>query len=90
MMPTIVGRNDLPARAAVALESVVRRRIMRCGDHDARVAAEMKDRAGEQRRGAWLLDEIDLETGGREHARAELGKLGRVMPRVVGDHTRSR
>ena len=51
MMPMIVRRNDLPAAASVAFESVVGRWVMRRGDHDARVAAQMKHSAGEQ--AAW-------------------------------------
>ena len=78
-----------PPGRRVALEAVVRRRIVRRRDHDAGVAVEVPDGEGEQGGRAVLLEQEDLETGGRQDAGAELGELRGMMPRVVGDHARS-
>ena len=89
MMPAIVGGNDLSARSAVTLEAIVRRRIVRGGDHDAGVTVEVPDGKREQGGRARLFEKEDLETGRRQDPGAELGEFRGMMPRVVGDHARS-
>src|SRR5262249_37915220 len=45
----VVGRDHLAAGRGVALEAVVRRRVVRGGDHDAGVAGQVAHREREQR-----------------------------------------
>ena len=80
----VVGRNNLAAGTSIALESIVRRRVMRRRDHDAGVATEVADSAGEERRGARLRDEKDHESSGREHAR----RTGRRIHRTGAAYRR--
>ena len=72
----VIGRDDLSAGRGVALEPVIRRRVVRCGDHDPGVALEVPDGEREQGGRAGLGEEVDLEPGRRQDPRTQRGELG--------------
>ena len=86
----VVGRDDLAAGRGVALEAVVRRGVVRGGDHDPAIAFQISNGEGEQGGRAVFGKEEDLESGRRQDPGARPGELGGVVPGVPGDGARSR
>ena len=88
MIPSSSGGTTWPPRGAIALEAVVRGRIVRRGDHDAGIAAQVPDGEREQGGGPGLGEEVDLEPRRGQDPGAQLGEFRRVVAAVAGDHAR--
>src|SRR5699024_9922803 len=79
------GRHDLAAVAEVDLVTVVLRRIVRSGDHDARVAAEVADGEGEYGCGQRLRKQVRTYPGGLHDLGGVTGEHIGVVSRVEPD-----
>ncbi len=86
--PFVVRRQNLCAVGPVDFDGVVARRVMAGGDHDAAGALLVANCKGELWRGAVLVEEVDLKTVSDHDPSAQLGKMPRAVPGVVGDGAR--
>ena len=83
----VVRRHDLAARGPVHLDRIVAGRIVAGRHHDPARALLVADQERKLRGAAIVVQEIDLEPRGDHDAGTQLGKVPRVVPRVIGDCT---
>ena len=83
--PRVVWRQNLASRGPVRLEAIVRRWVVRGGDHHAGLTAFGDHRERQLGRGTRLGKEEDLEAVRRQHARRPPRELTRPMPRIKRD-----
>ena len=81
----VVGWQELGSGGPVGLDGVITRRVMARRNHDAARGFLVANREGQFRRTANAVEKIYLETRGCHHFRAQLGKVARLVARIIGD-----
>ena len=85
----VMRRDDLGAVLPEYLVAVVFLGIVRCRNHDARLALEIADGEAQFRRRPDIVEDIDMDVIGHQHAGRDLGEQLAVVPAVVGDDGRN-